>query len=163
MRADKLGLRVIDLLKVDVEGSEEAVLRGIAPRHWPRIQQLVLEVENFATVAAITRTLTARGFAVRSYATEREKSPGATSEVSMMYAVRPGYAPGAPVLRGGAEQEAEEEEEEGAAAAPAKKQGGGARGRPAAAVAGAPARGRARSGSSRGAARAAGRGRSVAR
>ncbi len=161
MRADKLGLRVIDLLKVDVEGSEEAVLRGIAPRHWPRIQQLVLEVENFATVAAITRTLTERGFSVRSYATEREKSPGATSEVSMMYAVRLGYAPGAPVLRGGAEQEAEEEEE-GAAAAPAK-QGGGARGRPAAAVAGAPARGRARSGSSRGAARAAGRGRSVAR
>lgn len=94
---DSLGLRTIDLLKVDVEGSEEAVLRGVSEAHWPRIQQLVLEVENFAAVASITATLTSRGFAVSSYATEREKNPAATSEVSMMYAHRPGYAPGAPV------------------------------------------------------------------
>lgn len=92
---DEQQLPVIDLLKVDVEGSEEAVLRGIRPEHWPRIQQVVLEVENFAAVRAIKGALEARGFAVTHFASERDKHPGAQSEVSMMYAVRPGYKPAA--------------------------------------------------------------------
>jgi hypothetical protein len=78
---------------VDVEGCEVAVLRGVAEAHWPRIQQVVLEVEDFAAVATIKAMLTARGFRVAHFATEREKSPTATSEVSMMYATRPGYKP----------------------------------------------------------------------
>lgn len=95
---DKLGLATIDLLKVDVEGCEVAVLRGVSEAHWPRIQQVVLEVENFAAVATTKAMLTARGFRVAHFATEREKSPTATSEVSMMYATRPGYKP--PVVGG---------------------------------------------------------------
>ena len=97
---DSHKLSTIDLLKVDVEGSEEAVLRGIRAEHWPRIQQLVLEVENFAAVASIRAALERRGFTVSSYATEREKNPTATSEVSMMYASRPGYVPPGGEARG---------------------------------------------------------------
>lgn len=92
--ADEQHLGVIDVLKVDVEGSEEAVLRGIRAEHWPRIQQVVLEVENFAAVASIKKTLESRGFRVTHFASEREKNPASLSEVSMMYAVRPGYRPG---------------------------------------------------------------------
>jgi Methyltransferase FkbM domain len=39
-------LRRVDLLKVDVEGMELAVLRGIAPQHWPLIRQVVAEVHD---------------------------------------------------------------------------------------------------------------------
>lgn len=122
--ADKLGLGTIDLLKVDVEGSEEAVLRGITEAHWPRIQQLVLEVENFAAVASITATLQARGFRVVSFATEREKNPAATSEVSMMYAARPGYAPGAPSSAAPARPRSASRGRSPSAAASAKKAAG---------------------------------------
>ena len=34
----------VDLLKIDVEGEELEVLRGIAPEHWPLIRQVVAEV-----------------------------------------------------------------------------------------------------------------------
>ncbi|HUZ23602.1 MAG TPA: FkbM family methyltransferase [Streptosporangiaceae bacterium] len=37
--------RPVDLLKIDVEGSEVDVLRGIDPEHWPLIRQAVIEVE----------------------------------------------------------------------------------------------------------------------
>jgi FkbM family methyltransferase len=36
----------VDLLKVDVEGAEEAVLAGIDDRTWGRIRQLVIEVHD---------------------------------------------------------------------------------------------------------------------
>lgn len=36
----------IDLLKVDVEGSELQVLQGIQPHHWPHIKQVVLETHD---------------------------------------------------------------------------------------------------------------------
>jgi len=36
-------LPAIDLLKIDVEGSEEAVLQGIRDEHWPCIKQVVSE------------------------------------------------------------------------------------------------------------------------
>jgi FkbM family methyltransferase len=39
-------LRRVDLLKVDAEGMELAVLRGIAPLDWPRVRQLVAEVHD---------------------------------------------------------------------------------------------------------------------
>lgn len=40
-------VRRIDLLKVDVEGSELDVLMGIEDRDWPKVRQLVVEVEDF--------------------------------------------------------------------------------------------------------------------
>lgn len=39
-------LQHVDLLKVDVEGMELAVLRGIAPSDWPCIRQVVAEVHD---------------------------------------------------------------------------------------------------------------------
>ena len=36
----------IDLLKINVEKSELDVLRGLAPRDWPRIRQMVIEVDQ---------------------------------------------------------------------------------------------------------------------
>ena len=119
---------------MDVEGSEEAVLRGIRSDHWPRIQQLVLEVENFAACAAIRSVLERHGFVVSQYATEREKNPTATSEVSMMYASRPGYRPPSlgPALKGQAEGKGQRaasstrrrEKSRGASRSPAKSVGG---------------------------------------
>lgn len=40
------GLPVVDLLKVDVEGFELEVLRGIDEADWPRIRSAVIEVED---------------------------------------------------------------------------------------------------------------------
>jgi FkbM family methyltransferase len=37
------GVQRIDLLKVDVEGAELDVLRGVGPEDWPRIRQVALE------------------------------------------------------------------------------------------------------------------------
>lgn len=36
----------IDLLKIDCEGGELDCLRGVAPEHWPLIQQVVVEVHD---------------------------------------------------------------------------------------------------------------------
>jgi len=38
----------IDLLKVDVEGGELDVLRGIEHHDWQKVRQVVLEIENFS-------------------------------------------------------------------------------------------------------------------
>jgi FkbM family methyltransferase len=46
---DELGIKVIDLLKIDVEGAEVDVLNGIDEHHWPMIHQVVVEVEDWET------------------------------------------------------------------------------------------------------------------
>ncbi len=43
---DEHGLDRIDLLKIDCEGAELAVLHGIADRHWPLVRQVVAEVHD---------------------------------------------------------------------------------------------------------------------
>jgi FkbM family methyltransferase len=64
---EEYDVRRIDLLKIDVEGGEEDVLAGIAPHHWERIRQIVLEVHGAAAyLAHITGLLGARGFRVSS-------------------------------------------------------------------------------------------------
>jgi len=63
----------IDLLKVDVEGAELFVLRGIKEEQWPRIKQVTLEVENFDTVREVAQLLRAKGFNVAWRATELEQ------------------------------------------------------------------------------------------
>jgi hypothetical protein len=58
-------IEAVDLLKIDVEGAELDVLAGIAGADWPRIRQLVVEVESFAERAApITAILEEHGFVV---------------------------------------------------------------------------------------------------
>jgi hypothetical protein len=53
----------VDLLKVDVEGSEWEVLAGVEPTVWERIQQVVVEVHDVAgRVNQIAELLQAHGF-----------------------------------------------------------------------------------------------------
>lgn len=60
---NKNGKRVIDLLKVDVEGAELDVLRGLDDDHWPLIQNIVLEtMEKSGIRAEIEELLKEKGF-----------------------------------------------------------------------------------------------------
>ena len=55
----------VDLLKIDVEGSELDVLLGVAEEDWPRIERLAIEVNDVdGRLGRITSLLTARGFDV---------------------------------------------------------------------------------------------------
>ena len=58
--AARLGLPPIDLLKIDVEGSEAAVLRGAA-RTLPHVQRVVLEYHSSQLLEQVTRMLAAHG------------------------------------------------------------------------------------------------------
>jgi hypothetical protein len=78
----------IDILKVDVEGAEIAVLDGVGDENWPKVQQAVLEVESFAKRDRVEAFLRSKGFHTHSFASERERTPGVSSEVSMVYARR---------------------------------------------------------------------------
>lgn len=49
---------------------------------------MVLEAEDFKSVEVIRGILASKGFAVHAFASEREKMPGVTSEVSCVMAVR---------------------------------------------------------------------------
>ncbi len=55
----------IDLLKINVERSEQEVMAGIEARHWPAIRQLVLQVhEEVQSIADLRSELEARGYRV---------------------------------------------------------------------------------------------------
>lgn len=61
-----LGLRRIDLLKIDTEGAEKDVLAGLTEDDWPLIRQLVVEVHlGRAETDIMEAQLQARGFATQ--------------------------------------------------------------------------------------------------
>jgi amino acid adenylation domain-containing protein/FkbM family methyltransferase len=61
------GLGRIDLLKIDVEGDEEAVLAGIAPADWGRIDRILVEVDDRGQARArIEALLMDHGFVIFS-------------------------------------------------------------------------------------------------
>lgn len=64
---DENSIEAIDILKVDVEGSEAEVLRGIEERHWPRIRQLMVEVHQRSgpLLDEITGIITAHGYRMK--------------------------------------------------------------------------------------------------
>jgi len=79
----------IDLLKVDVEKSELAVLAGIAEEDWPKIHQVVLEVhDREGALARVRETLEGRGFRV---AVEQEEEYRGTG-LYTLYGVHPARA-----------------------------------------------------------------------
>jgi len=62
-----LQINRIDLLKIDVEGAEWDVLRGINSGDWPRIHQVVAEVhDEDGRVARVEKLLREHGFTVVS-------------------------------------------------------------------------------------------------
>lgn len=82
---DEQGIERIDLLKVDVEGAELDVLRGIEDRHWPLIRQAVVEVEGWRQNRDIIREVfISRGFTVRA-----EQDPvQEAADIGMVFAIR---------------------------------------------------------------------------
>lgn len=57
------GVPRIDLLKIDAEGEELEVLRGIEPDDWPKIRQVVVEVHDVdGRLSDITTLLREHGF-----------------------------------------------------------------------------------------------------
>ncbi|HEY3324116.1 MAG TPA: amino acid adenylation domain-containing protein [Planctomycetota bacterium] len=54
----------IDLLKINAEKSEADVLDGIAAKDWPRIRQIVMEVDSDANLDAIVPLLEAHGYEI---------------------------------------------------------------------------------------------------
>ncbi|MFF5372874.1 FkbM family methyltransferase [Streptomyces sp. NPDC013187] len=81
------GLTGIDLLKIDVEKAEAAVLEGIDAALWPRIDRVVMEVHDIdGRLAAVLGTLSAQGFSVT-----HEQDPRLTlTPCHHVYAYRPG-------------------------------------------------------------------------
>lgn len=56
-------VQAIDLLKIDVEGSEADVIDGIDPADWPKIRQVVVEVHDSGRrVEKLRRVFEKRGF-----------------------------------------------------------------------------------------------------
>lgn len=81
------GADSIDLVKIDVEGSEEAVLDGIADKDWNRLRQLVIEVHDIdGRLQRMSDTLEHHGFHVI-----REREDWALHEllgIWTLYAIR---------------------------------------------------------------------------
>jgi amino acid adenylation domain-containing protein/FkbM family methyltransferase len=83
------GIDRIDLLKINVEKSELDVLLGLEPNDWPKIRQLVIEVDLRENLEPITTLLERQGFEVLV-----EQDPLLRStELCYVYAIRPS-APG---------------------------------------------------------------------
>ncbi|MER5195947.1 FkbM family methyltransferase [Streptomyces sp. NPDC002755] len=83
---DEQSIDRIDLLKIDVEGAELEVLRGIEERHWPLVRQAVVEVERWRQNRdAVCTTLLTHGFTVST-----EQNPvQQAGDIGMVYAIRP--------------------------------------------------------------------------
>lgn len=84
---EELKISKIDLLKVDVEGEEFEVFKGIEPQDWSKIKQIVAEVhDRKGRLQEITTMLTGHGFKVKSQ--QREQLPSDFVGIFNLYAVR---------------------------------------------------------------------------
>ncbi|MCR6484997.1 FkbM family methyltransferase [Amycolatopsis sp. OK19-0408] len=82
---DEQGIDRIDLLKIDVEGAELAVLRGVEDRHWPLVRQAVVEVEGWERTHESVRDV----FAARGFTVEAEQNPvQRAADIGMVFARR---------------------------------------------------------------------------
>jgi len=82
---DEEGIDRIDLLKVDVEGAELDVLRGIEERHWPLVRQAVVEVERWTGNRDRVREV----FATRGFTVEAVQDPvQEAADIGMVFALR---------------------------------------------------------------------------
>lgn len=90
---DEVGVRTIDLIKIDVQRAEYDVLQGIEARHWPLVQQITMEVHDEpgspteGRVEQITTLLEGQGFRVSVAVEDMLRGTGRYA----VYAIRPGY------------------------------------------------------------------------
>ncbi|MGW7574966.1 amino acid adenylation domain-containing protein [Streptomyces sp. NPDC054765] len=83
---EERGLDHVDLLKINTEGAELEVLRGVRPEHWSRVRQVCLEVERASVVGAEIKTLLAEaGFEVNEV---NDWCVGTDADVTYVYATR---------------------------------------------------------------------------
>lgn len=84
---DEHDIPMIDFVKMDVEGSELAILQGIAEKHIPRIRQFAMETHTPQLTQEVRALLTRMGFKVVS-------DPGMAGKygigVSEVHAIRAG-------------------------------------------------------------------------
>lgn len=80
------GIERIDLLKIDAERSEAAILRGLRDEHWPIVRQMIVETHDNDGSSSdwIRQTLAERGFVVRDGSDEMLSGSG----LSLLYATR---------------------------------------------------------------------------
>jgi FkbM family methyltransferase len=82
---DEHGVDRIDLLKVDVEGAELDVLRGIEDRHWPLVRQAVVEVEGWERNRdRVREVFAAHGFTVDAQQDQVQRA----ADIGMVFALR---------------------------------------------------------------------------
>jgi natural product biosynthesis luciferase-like monooxygenase protein/FkbM family methyltransferase len=81
----------IDLLKIDVEGSEYEVLAGLDAADWKKIRQLVIEVDTRELLERITTLLEQHGFnhSVDETILVEATDAGAANYVYTLYAIHP--------------------------------------------------------------------------
>ncbi len=84
------GIQRIDLLKIDVEKSEFDVLSGLHADDWPKIRQIVMEVDTPQLLAQISTLLEQQGFNFTVDEVINVAEVGAADEVHiyMLYATR---------------------------------------------------------------------------
>jgi len=75
----------VDLLKINVEKSELDVLKGLGPGDWPKIRQLVIEVDLKGNLEPVVSLLEKNGF---EYFVEQDPLLKKT-ELCYVYAIRP--------------------------------------------------------------------------
>ncbi len=87
-------VKVIDLLKLDVEKSEMDALKGLKDEHWPLVQQMIVEVHDIENRLEELQVLLAdKGFSTHlGQETLLEGSP-----LYVIYAIRHGYPQGSVV------------------------------------------------------------------
>ena len=84
---DEYHIETIDLLKIDVEGSEAEVVQGIAEADWARIRQIVIEVHDVeGRVAELRERLESRGY--QTHVEQPDWAFHHLMHIYMLYAVR---------------------------------------------------------------------------
>ena len=90
---DEVGVRTIDLIKIDTQRAEYDVLQGIEARHWPLVQQITMEVHDEpgspteGRVEQVTTLLEGQGFRVSVAVEDMLRGTGRYA----VYAIRRGY------------------------------------------------------------------------